>query len=170
VPAETVVAAAEPVVAQPVAAEPLPFAVVDPETLEEVAPVVVAEAPAQPQPAPIIHTITAAEPEVTGDVVLMAANTVAPEAEETEVVTRISTSGGRHWGVNIGRFDSRSTAERALMKTMLAESSTLSESLRKIVSKSGGYDANFMGLTQDQADLACRRLQARGTQCFTIGP
>ncbi|WP_189412666.1 D-alanyl-D-alanine carboxypeptidase family protein [Neogemmobacter tilapiae] len=175
VPAETVVAAAEPVVAEPVMAEPvaaeaLPFALVDPNTLEEVAPVVVAEAPAQPQPAQIIHTVTPAEPEVTGDVVLMAANTMEPQAQETEVVTRISTSGGRHWGVNIGRFDSQSTAERALMKTMLSESSTLSESLRKIVSKSGGYDANFMGLTQDQADLACRRLQARGTQCFTIGP
>ena len=61
-------------------------------------------------------------------------------------------------------------AERVLMKTMLAESATLDDGLRKIVQKSGGYDANFMGLSQDQADLACRRLQARGVQCFTMGP
>jgi D-alanyl-D-alanine carboxypeptidase len=27
-----------------------------------------------------------------------------------------------------------------------------------------------VGLTQDQADLACRRLQARAVQCFTMGP
>ncbi len=89
---------------------------------------------------------------------------------EPEVVTRISTSGGRHWGINIGKFNSRNGAERALMKTMLTESATLNDGLRKIVERSGGYDANFMGLSQEQADLACRRLQARGTQCFAIGP
>ena len=85
-------------------------------------------------------------------------------------MTRISTSGGRHWGINIGKFNSRNGAERALMKTMLTESATLNDGLRKIVERSGGYDANFIGLSQEQADLACRRLQARGTQCFAIGP
>jgi len=93
-----------------------------------------------------------------------------PVPTEPEVVMAVSTSGGRHWGVTIGRFASSATADRALMKTMLAESTTLGDGLRKIVPKSGGFDANFMGLTQDMADLACRRLQARGTQCFTIGP
>jgi len=89
---------------------------------------------------------------------------------EPEVVTRISTAGGRHWGVNIGRFSSRATAERALMQTMLTESATLNESLRKIVKTTRGFDALFMGLNQKQAELACLRLQARGTQCFAIGP
>ena len=89
---------------------------------------------------------------------------------EPEVVVSVSTSGDRHWGINVGRFGSSFDAERALLKTQLAESATLNEGLRKVVQKSGGYDANFMGLSQDQADLACRRLQARGTQCFTIGP
>lgn len=86
------------------------------------------------------------------------------------VVTRVSTSGGRHWGVNLGRFPSRSTAERTLMQTALAESATLRDGLRKVVERKGGYDANYMGLSQEQADLACRRLQARAQQCFTIGP
>ncbi len=114
-----------------------------------------------PEPEPtIIHTATPVQEMIVAE--------AAPS--EPEVVTRISTSGGRHWGVNIGRFGDRGTAERALMKTMLAESATLNDGTRKIMQKSGGYDANFMGLTQDQADLACRRLQARGTQCFTIGP
>lgn len=93
-----------------------------------------------------------------------------PVPTEPEVVMAVSTSGGRHWGVTIGRFDTSAAADRALMQTMLAESTTLGDGLRKIVPKSGGFDANFMGLTQDMADLACRRLQARGTQCFTIGP
>ena len=99
---------------------------------------------------------------------------VAPEAEAVptapEVVTRISTSGGRHWGVNVGRFNSRGAAERALLKTQLTESATLNDGLRKVVGRGGGYDANFMGLSQEQADRACRRLQARAVQCFTIGP
>ena len=92
------------------------------------------------------------------------------EPTPVEVVTRISTSGGRHWGVNIGRFPSRIAAERALTTTMLEESATPNESLRKIVQRSSGFDANFMGLNQKQAELACLRLQARGTQCFAIGP
>jgi len=102
------------------------------------------------------------------DEVQMAA--AEPVPTEAEVVTRISTSGGRHWGVNVGRFNTRAEAERALLKTQLAESATLGGGLRKIIEKGGAYDANFMGLGQDEADLACRRLQARAVQCFTMGP
>jgi D-alanyl-D-alanine carboxypeptidase len=87
-----------------------------------------------------------------------------------EIVTRISTSGGRHWGINVGRYPSRAGAERQLLKTALAETATLNDGLRKVVERGGEYDATFMGLTQDQADLACRRLQARAVQCFTMGP
>ena len=86
-----------------------------------------------------------------------------------EVVTRVSTSGGEHWGVHLGHYGSRSEAERLLLKTQLAESATLGDGLRKVVERKGGYDANFMGLSQENADLACRRLQARGVICFTIG-
>ena len=86
-----------------------------------------------------------------------------------EVVTRVSTSGGEHWGVHLGHYGSRSEAERLLLKTQLAESATLGDGLRKVVERKGGYDANFMGLSQENADLACRRLQARGSICFTIG-
>jgi D-alanyl-D-alanine carboxypeptidase len=86
-----------------------------------------------------------------------------------EIVTRISTSGGRHFGVNIGRYDSRYAAERVLLKVALNEMSSLDGALRRVVPRSGGFDANFMGLTREGADLACRRLTARGTPCATIG-
>jgi D-alanyl-D-alanine carboxypeptidase len=86
-----------------------------------------------------------------------------------EIVTRISTSGGRHWGVNVGRYPSRYAAERVLLKVALNEMTTLDGSLRRVVQRSGGFDANFMGLTREGADLACRRLQARSTPCFMIG-
>ena len=86
-----------------------------------------------------------------------------------EIVTRISTSGGRHWGVNIGRYGSRYQAERVLLKVALNEMSTLDGSVRRVVGRSGGFDANFMGLSRETSDLACRRLIARGTPCFMIG-
>ncbi len=129
----------------------------------ETAPVtVIADAPRPVRRAPIYDTPTATDP-----VLAAAEPTPAPAPEE--VVLVMSTSGGRSWGVNVGRFSSRSEAERALLRTQLAESATLNDSLRKVSERGGGYDANFMGLSQDQADLACRRLQARAIQCFTIG-
>ncbi len=95
----------------------------------------------------------------------------AAEAPQEElVVVAKSTSGGRHWGVNVGDYRSRSEAERELLKVALAESATLNQGLRKISEKGGSYHANFMGLTEDQADLACRRLRARGVSCETLGP
>ena len=95
----------------------------------------------------------------------------SPPADTAEpVVIRLSTSNARHWGVHLGKFNTRGEAERVLLKTQLTESATLNEGLRKVVQKGGAYQANFMGLTQDQADLACRRLQARAVQCFTMGP
>ena len=88
---------------------------------------------------------------------------------QPEVVTRISTSGGRHWGVNVGRYNSRYDAERVLIKVALHEMATLEGGLRRVVQRPGGFDANFMGLTRENAELACKRLQDRGTSCFMIG-
>jgi D-alanyl-D-alanine carboxypeptidase len=92
------------------------------------------------------------------------------EAASEEVVTRMSTSGGRHWGISVGSFSSRHQAERILLQTALLELGTLDEALRKVVPKSGRYDANFVGLSAEQADLACRRLSARNVDCAKFGP
>ncbi|WP_371055224.1 serine hydrolase [Rhodosalinus sp. K401] len=99
-----------------------------------------------------------------------AANERAAETAEDRVVTRLSTSGGRQWGVNLGRYPTRTSAEKVLLTTALAEMSTLDGALRKVVQRNGGFEANFHGLTRDGADRACRRLQARGTTCFMVGP
>jgi D-alanyl-D-alanine carboxypeptidase len=87
-----------------------------------------------------------------------------------EVVRRVSTSGGRTWGVNIGRYPTEYKARQVLLQTALTEMSTLDDSLRKVVRRPTGFDANFMGMTRDSADLACRRLQAKQISCFMIGP
>ena len=99
-----------------------------------------------------------------------AAEPLTTDAAQPEVVISVSTSGDRHWGINLGSYGSSYDAERALLKLQLVESATLNGSLRKVMPRSGAFDATFVGLTQDQADLACRRLQARAISCFTMGP
>ena len=116
-----------------------------------------AEAP-EPVPTEIIMTAAAIDP---GAAPLL--------AEEPEVVTRVSTSGGSLWGINLGRFPSRDAAERELIRVALSEPTTLGDGLRRVVQRSGGFDANVMGLSRDEADLACRRIQSRGTTCFMVG-
>ncbi|MEM8654648.1 MAG: D-alanyl-D-alanine carboxypeptidase family protein [Pseudomonadota bacterium] len=150
------------------------------------APVLVAEAPTQTVlPDDIQTALVAAQTTETTAAVAAAAvsaalvpSSVRPEArptqvaltQEPEVVTRVSTSGGRHWGVNVGRYASRYKAEKVLLQTALSEMSSLDGSLRKVVRRPTGFDANFMGMTRDGADLACRRLQSRNVTCFMIGP
>ncbi len=90
--------------------------------------------------------------------------------QENEVVTRLSTSGGHQWGVNVGRYGSRYLAEKALVTTALTEMETLDGTLRKVVKRSGGFDANFLGMSRESADLVCRRLEARNIDCTTVGP
>ncbi|WP_424178954.1 serine hydrolase [Yoonia sp. TsM2_T14_4] len=132
------------------------------------------QAPAQVAESTTPAVMPQARPEPPAEMQMAAMATVAPPAEsfapgEPEVVTRVSTSGGRHWGVNVGRYPSRFDAERVLLQVALNEMNTLDGALRRVVQRSGGFDANFMGLNREAADLACRRLQARGTTCFMIG-
>lgn len=112
---------------------------------------------AAPAPMPRPEDLAEAEPEQTAE-------------PERVVVTRLSTSGGRHWAINVGRFTTRNEAERVLLRTALAELGTLDTALRKVASSPKGHDANFVGMTKDGAALACKRLQARNMDCRTIGP
>ncbi|WP_380054523.1 D-alanyl-D-alanine carboxypeptidase family protein [Falsihalocynthiibacter sp. SS001] len=93
-----------------------------------------------------------------------------PVEQEPVVVTRISNSDDRFWGVNVGVFNSRYQAERALLKTALREMATLDGTIRKAQSSNKGYQANFLGMSKDAAELACRRLTARKTPCNVISP
>lgn len=131
----------------------------------------VAAAPPKPKrQSPIYDTdaIAAAAPSDAAQPVVLAAAT--DNADQGEVVTRLSTSGGKHWGVNVGRFANSDAAERILVKMQLIESATLGQSLRKVTQKGGGFDANFLGLTEEAAALACRRLTARAIPCIPLGP
>jgi len=102
-------------------------------------------------------TLASLEPDIT-------------QPESPAVVTRISTSGERLWGITIGTYGTRYHAEKALLKTALAEMTTLDGSLRKVVSTARGYEANFLGMNLELANLACRRLSARQQDCTVVGP
>ncbi len=110
-------------------------------------------------------------PALRPDNLVLASTQPAEQPEpEQEVVTRLSTSGGHLWGVNVGRYTTRYEAEKILLKTALSEMTTLEGTLRKVNRSSRGFEATFQGMTREQADLACRRLQARNVTCFMIGP
>ncbi len=95
-------------------------------------------------------------------------DTPAPETElaVAEVLTpHVSTSGGRNWGIKVGTYGSRYEAERVLLKTALIEIGTLDSALRRVVQSRSGFEANFVGLDERSATLACRRLSARQPDC-----
>ncbi|QQA42490.1 D-alanyl-D-alanine carboxypeptidase family protein [Pelagovum pacificum] len=131
------------------------------------AAVAAAIAPTGDQTADAAALAAAASPPPRPEDVTLAS---APAAPPQEVVTRMSTSSGRHWGINVGRYNSQYQAERVLLRVALNEMSSLDGSLRRVVQGNRGFDANFMGLTRDTAEVACARLQARGTTCFMIAP
>lgn len=95
---------------------------------------------------------------------------VASAVEEPVVVTRLSTSGGRHWGITVGRYTTRFEAEKVLLRTALSEMETLDGTLRKVGQSPRGFEANFLGMTKEGAELACRRLTARNVSCTPLGP
>jgi D-alanyl-D-alanine carboxypeptidase len=132
----------------------------------------------QPRPRSIAEQVTlasagtVARPAAPGAETAAAPPATTPAVRERvqEVITRVSTSGGRHWGVNIGRYPSQFAAEKVLLQTALMEMSTLDGALRKVVKNPRGFDANFLGMTRETAELACQRLQARNVTCFMVGP
>nr|WP_276308523.1 serine hydrolase [Pararhodobacter oceanensis] len=94
----------------------------------------------------------------------------APEPPMPEIVTRVSTSGGRVWAVEVGSYGSRFDAERVLLRLALSESATLGTGVRRVSSQRGGWLAEVHSLSEEQAALACTRLTARDRPCTVVAP
>lgn len=158
--AQTVAARVEEPVVEPIAPAVETQLAAVPETSLQAVPAIA------PKPRPVSMQF-ASVPKNTQ----LAQNTVV-EALDTgpEIVTRLSTSGSRHWGVNIGTYGSEYEARKILLKTALTELDMLDGTLRKVVKSSDGYNANFLGMSEELAALTCRRLSARGVDCAPIGP
>jgi D-alanyl-D-alanine carboxypeptidase len=152
-----------------------PASTVDVRAVEEVV-AVLSEGSAVETPAVEVSVAAVAVPDVAPrarpETLVDAAMAAAAPVEEAprEVVARMSTSGGRHWGINIGRYSTRHQAERTLLQTALMELSILDGALRKVVQTPRGFDANFVGMSEEEAVRACRRLSARSLSCQPLGP
>ena len=57
-----------------------------------------------------------------------------------------------------------------LIKTALSEMMSLEGSLRKVVQNKNGYRATFLGLSENKAGQACKRLRNRNITCEIISP
>ncbi len=171
--------------ARPETEAPVPLVVADQEDIEkaviaaqvtEAADAAAREAPEEEAAEAVTVATAAVTPDVTPEArpesLVLTHNEVDEPAgdPEQEVIERLSTSGGRHWGITVGRYPSQYKARKVLLQIALNEMSTLDGSLRKVLKRTGGYDANFMGLSRETAELACRRLQAKKITCFMIEP
>ncbi|MEM9434275.1 MAG: serine hydrolase [Pseudomonadota bacterium] len=123
--------------------------------------------PVDPMPIPLPRPQSKAAPETQ---LAQAPTAATPRPQKNRIITRASTSGGRHWSITLGKFTTRDRAERILLQTALQEIGTLDQALRKVVNRPQGWEANFVGMTQASAELACARLVARNMECETRGP
>ena len=95
-------------------------------------------------------------------------NTEAVDYPRT--ISRLTSSGQKDWGIDIGTYPNRFTADKILIKTALSEMISLEGSLRKVVKNKYGFRATFLGLSESKAGQACERLRNRNISCDIISP
>ncbi len=120
--------------------------------------------------APEVAPKPAQSPLAVGVILTANAPPAPAPAALPEVVSRVSTSGNESWGISVGKYSTSYLAERALLQTALMEAESLGDAKRKVASRSGGFDATFVGMSQELAEMACRRLAARQSNCTLIAP
>ncbi|GAB1379344.1 serine hydrolase [Pararhodobacter aggregans] len=116
------------------------------------------EDPEEPVLAPTIVLTSSSDADVV-------ASTPTPE-----IVTHVSTSGGRLWRVELGRFNTPFDAERVLLRVALSEAGTLRNGVRRVTARGGRHVAEVNSLTHEEAQLACLRLAARDQDCTVVDP
>ena len=85
-------------------------------------------------------------------------------------ISRVTSSGQKDWGIDIGTYPNRFTADKILIKTALSEMISLEGSLRKVVKNKYGFRATFLGLSESKAGQACERLRNKNINCDIISP
>jgi D-alanyl-D-alanine carboxypeptidase len=99
---------------------------------------------------------------------------IEPEPDQNRIVSRSSEARGGGWSVQLGAYTTRFKAEKILLRTALADLSSLEGAHRKIVPATVEgrhlYRARFMGVSEASAMKACARLKARNLPCTTIQP
>jgi D-alanyl-D-alanine carboxypeptidase len=88
--------------------------------------------------------------------------------------SRVTTKPGQDWAIQVGAFGAKTPAQSAANQAKNKLPKTLKGATVLVTPSddNGGtlYRARLMGLTEKQAQSACRQLMDRGTACITISP
>jgi D-alanyl-D-alanine carboxypeptidase len=88
--------------------------------------------------------------------------------------TGTGRTGGEDWGVQLGAFRAQGEAERQLLTTALKDVPQLTGGLRRVeAARVQGvtiYRAQFVGLSQAEAQGACEALSRLQTDCLPLAP
>ncbi|WP_181900526.1 hypothetical protein [Paracoccus thiocyanatus] len=116
--------------------------------------------------------LLAAPPTQRSETIILAALEPADDADPqaTEIVARDAAGGGGNWGLSLGLFRSQSEAQQVLLKTALQESGALGNAPSRVANTQRGFEANFVGMSRESAQLACDRIAARQQSCRVFGP
>ena len=129
-------------------------------------------APAQAPGASASLFVQASPPAPKMGTIILASMTPEDQGEpsEQEIVSRSTNAGGRNYGVSLGLFRSQREAEQLLLQTALQESASLGAAARQVANTKRGFQANFIGMNKETAELTCNRLSARQQSCVIMGP
>ncbi|MFT4013749.1 MAG: D-alanyl-D-alanine carboxypeptidase family protein [Paracoccus sp. (in: a-proteobacteria)] len=119
----------------------------------------------QDEPAP---TAEAAAPPPPRQGIILAAVEHGDSPQPAQQVVSRASSGARGFGVSLGIHTSRGAAEQLLLRTALQESNALGGAQSRVGSTARGYEATFLGMSRQTAELACGRLAARQQECKVI--
>ncbi len=124
----------------------------------------------EPQAESMSLLASAAPPQRSETIIL---TSLKPEEGDERLATEIVTrdgSAGRNWGVSLGLYRSQREAEQLLLRTALQESGSLDSALSRVATTRRGYEANFVGMSRETAELTCNRLAVRQQSCKVIDP
>ncbi|HWL56054.1 MAG TPA: serine hydrolase [Paracoccus sp. (in: a-proteobacteria)] len=113
-------------------------------------------------------TLAKAPEAEAGDTIILA----APDPEDMAVAQPVQVvsrdTSGQGYGISLGLYRSQGEAEQLLLKAALQESHALGSAASAVETTKRGYEANFVGMSRDMAELACGRLTARQQSCTVI--
>ncbi len=133
----------------------------------------------RPMPRPGAGTIAAttpvANPATASTFAVAPVQAPVPRTETVQISgAGTGRTGSEDWGVQLGAFRARGDAERHLLTTALRDVPYLNGGLRRIeaaqVQGATIYRAQFVGLTQDQAQGACETLSREQVDCLPLAP
>ena len=130
-----------------------------------------AVAAAVPEGGDSMSLLASEAPKPRSDTVILAAMGEGDRADPAplEIVSRPADSG-RHWGVSLGLYRSKSEADDLLLRSALQDGAALEGARRNVADTIRGFEAKFVNLDKADAELVCERFRSRSQDCKVIGP